>query len=170
MSDLEKLKNMEEKNWVAVSENYSTRRYMVPFNDKRLLLWIHVKCDRWYDANTLLNKYELYSPELVGLEIRTGVFRCLRIFDSCRPVGCGTYRYVSMEVEDGEMSARCIEGFSMHEEGVIQAFRFMKHFGRMKNWEEYDQMRNLARSLGSSVAEMDDMLNEDLQGTGVFLI
>jgi hypothetical protein len=43
---MKRMNNIEEKSWVAVSTDFSTRRYLVPFYTKHLHLWIHLKYDR----------------------------------------------------------------------------------------------------------------------------
>lgn len=153
--------------WIGLTQSHQTIPVEKPEPFPGLLLWIRKTPVGQFDANTSRFAYDLFTPELIPLQVQVGPFVCHRLYDYFRPAGCGLYRSVSAEILDGTGNVRFQAGFAAGAEGVAEAILFMRLLHDCDTWNDYDTLRDAVREIGCRMTDLDQWLARDLEGTGI---
>lgn len=156
--------------WISVYKNYqSGNRYDAPFKDPKVTLWIKKSFNYQYSSDVLLFKYELYSTNLHFISPTIGNFNCIKIFDHCKPVGCGIYSYIGCEISDGKGDYRKLYwGRNENEDQTIfEIIRFYQSLRCYDDWKNYDQFQEFFKSVGVTEVEIDQQLGKEISGLGI---
>jgi len=158
----------EEYNWISITKDLKTKMLKIPhYNDDNLLSWIHRSFVRRFDVNTSLYKYELFSPDLYLIRLKIGDFTCTDISDHCQNTGGGTHGTIQFKIADCNDIVRSFRSFHQGGDGVIEMIGFMSSLKRFDDWQDYDSMDALAKSLGTTNEELDRMIAGELLDTGI---
>lgn len=159
----------KKESWVSVTQDLTTEELEIPYNDNRLLLWIHKSFDYKHCDGFWLFKYDLFSPDFHPMQLKEGNFTCIDICDFCQSTGCGNHMTIKFKISDNNNTVRSFRGFEQMENGVIEAIQFMRSLSRFADWKDYETMKALNKSLGKTDEELDRMIASELDGTGIRL-
>ncbi|MGA3012848.1 MAG: hypothetical protein ABSD71_02310 [Bacteroidales bacterium] len=167
---LDKFHDQRKDTWIPVFNNYrSGTRYDTPFADYQILLWIKKVFNYQYSSDILLFKYEVFSNILSILSHKVGNFTCHKIFDHCKPIGCGVYSSIGCEISDVKGCHRTYywgrEG--SEEQPICDIIKFFLSLRCYNDWKDYDQFQELCKSYGVSDSEIEKSLTTEISDLGI---
>ena len=164
---LGKIKDNQKDVWISVHGNYkSGNRYDIPFKDPNVTLWIKKSFYHPYSSDIPLFEYELYSTNLRFINSTIGNFNCIKIFDHCKPVGCGIYSYIGCEILDGNGDYRKFywERKELEDQTIFEIIKFFMSLRCYDDWKNYDQFQDLYKSAGVTGEQIDEQLGKEISG------
>jgi hypothetical protein len=157
----------EKESWVSVTQDLKTEELEIPYYDSNLLLWIHKSFDYKHHDGFWLFKYDLFSTDFRKMWIKEGNFTCTGISDFIQNIGCGNSTTIKFEISDNNKVVYSFRGFAQMENGVLEVISFMRSLNRFSDWNDYETMKALKKSLGKTDEELDKMIMSELYGTGI---
>jgi hypothetical protein len=167
---LDIIQNQRKDLWISVYKHYrSGMRYDTPFKDSKIVLWIKKSFNYQYSSDVLLFKYDLYSTELFHLTPTIGNFVCQKIFDYCKPIGCGVYSYIKCQITDSKGEYRNYYWLrnGLEDLTIFEIIGFFQSLRCYNDWKDYDQFQELYKSQGVSDTEIDNLLKKVMSDLGI---
>jgi hypothetical protein len=123
--------------WISLSYDLKPQKYFKPVQDSQVFIWIHKYFDRYWDADTPMFKYEIFSSELSPIQLGEGNFTCTELEDFCKSIGCGNHYSIKFGIIDKKNELRVGYGIGQQENGIIETIKLLRELASYEDWEDY---------------------------------